>query len=215
MSKLYIYALATEIFPDEQAYFDASPETEYYYVGRTENPERRKSQHEGEARRGSSYPYHEKIRSLKDGWDLEVLEVVDKKLASDHEEYHMIRLTCEGHPLLNIKRGDRIKRESIDILDSFKRNGIENSTDYSNAMSVAREDKIKLREFRQIKKRIKHVKYDDDTETHYYDLDGVAHTTGKYVSKNELVESLCPSVQKELQELLKRVESLLKEFNAN
>ncbi|WP_444897733.1 hypothetical protein ACJJI5_15495 [Microbulbifer sp. EKSA008] len=215
MSKIYIYVLTTETFPDRQAYFDASSETEYFYVGRTENPERRKMQHEGEARRGSSYPYHEKIRNLKEGWDLEVLEVVDKQLASDHEEYHMIRFTCEGHSLLNIKRGDRIKRASVDIFESFKRSGIENSTDYFNVISITRENRISLRGSRQIMKRLKHVKYDSETETHHYVLDGVVYIVEKYVSKKELIESLCPSIDKKLQDLLKRVESFRKERKAD
>jgi len=62
MSKVSIYALSTEVFPDAQAYFDRSPETGYFYVGKTENLQSRRGAHASNARCGSKYPYHGKIR---------------------------------------------------------------------------------------------------------------------------------------------------------
>lgn len=203
-----IYALSTEVFKSEQDFIDCSPETEYFYVGRTKDIDQRKSQHASNARCGSDYPYHEKIRKLKNNWDIEELVRIEKDAVTDHEEYYIIKLTCEGHPLLNIKRGDSIRRSSKKLFNKIKEKNIKNSIDYANAMKTVRAEKIKQREFRQISKKLKHVRYDEVSETHYYDLEGQTHKTEKYVSKKELIEMLCPSVNKGLEKLMIKVEEL-------
>ncbi|WP_102504759.1 GIY-YIG nuclease family protein [Salinivibrio kushneri] len=153
LSIQYIYALVTETFKAPEDYYDRSPDTEYFYVGRTKNLERRRSCHASDARTGSTYPYHEKIRQLGENWDVEELVCVPDDEVSDHEEYYILKMTIEGHSLLNIKRGDIIRSELKGAFEELERKGIHSSKDYAKVKLSNRTAKIALRERRQIEKR--------------------------------------------------------------
>jgi hypothetical protein len=214
MAKIYVYALYCDEFETREHFKNGDSTNSYFYVGRTSNIERRKKQHESKARCGSSYPYHEKIRSL-DIWDIEELASVDEDLISDHEEYYMMKLTCEGHPLLNIKQGDRIRQNAKEFISILENAGVKNNSDYSKLLHEDRKNKILHRERQQIKRQLKHIKYDPQTEQHIYSLNGEIQTTEKYMKKSELIDFLCPSVNVDLFRLVKRVQELVSVVREN
>lgn len=211
MSKMYVYALYTYEFESQDDFKSGNPVENYFYVGRTKNIERRKQQHQGDARRGSNYPYHEKIRTV-DFWDIEELASVDESEISDHEEYFMMKLTCDGHPLLNLRRGDSVRKRANEFMSELKNANVKSSSEYRQLVIDAQKEKIHHRERMQISKQLRHIKYDPQTEEHTYDLNGKLHVTEKYISKDEVIDMLRPSANVELIKLVRKVKLLASEL---
>lgn len=198
----YIYGLVTTNFETVEDYKNNNPCDEYFYVGRTKNPKLRESSHKSKAKNGSEYPYHQKIREVKDDWSLEIIEEVSDDLISDREEYHIVRLTSEGQPLLNIKRGAHFVETCKSANSVFKKYGINNSTDYSKIKNDLRKNKIIQRERKQIKQSLVHVGLDEKEENRIYMLGDRKITAERWVTKNEIIEWLLPSKEKELNDLM-------------
>lgn len=105
--KCYVYALVEIDFFDDEEKLSGCPRESYFYVGITDNPKRRKQAHKSQARCGSPYAYHEKIRSLNSSsWDLVVLHETTAAQSSDLELRTIVELRAQGHQLLNLKRGN-------------------------------------------------------------------------------------------------------------
>lgn len=205
----YIYALTTESFKSSEDYYDRSPTTEYFYVGRTKNIEKRRSGHASNARTGSTYPYHEKIRQLGENWDVKELASVPDDEIKDHEEYFILKMTIEGHSLLNIKRGDIIRSELKGALDVLERKGIKSSKDYAKAKLSSRTAKISQRERRQIEKALVNLGLDKTGEKRRWRLGDEVFLCDRYVSKKEIAELRAPSTWTQLDELISKIERSL------
>lgn len=210
MSKIYIYGLSTTVFNSKQDYFDASPADEYFYVGHTKDLKKRKTDHASKARNNSTYPYHKKIRESGTNWDIMELDSVDESQYSDHEEYYIYKLTAEGHPLLNIKRGNKNREKATDMMQQLTTNGIANAAeysqlkkDYSKVELKNRQERIEDRERRQINKSLKFLgPVAGDPEHVNWQLGDEILVAEKYVSRKEMVEQHLPSKVKALNELL-------------
>ena len=171
--------------------------------------DRRKADHASKARTGSSYPYHEKIRCLGVNWDIEEIANVPDGEVSDHEEYYIIKMTIEGHSLLNIKRGDIIRSELKGTFNQLERYGIRSSKDYSKIKVNNRKAKIAERERRQIAKALVHLGLDETEENRRWRLGDEEFLCDRYMSKKEIIELSAPSTWTELDEIISKIESTL------
>lgn len=210
----YIYALCTEVFNCQNDWHLRSPDAEYFYVGRTRDPEKRKVAHKSSANTGSEYPYHSRIRELAENWELEELDRFDDDAISDAEEFYIIKLTAEGHPLLNIKRGDRSKDEAENLMKEFSHCGVSSAKDYRKIRIASRETRVAQREKTSLLKALKHVSLDETGDFRVYDLNGQKIKAERYMSKKEVVEMLSPSRLSHLQKLISKVEAFLTEHSA-
>ncbi len=204
-----IYALTTETFETEQDYYDRSPSTEYFYVGHTTNLKKRKQGHKSKAKNGSTYPYHEMIRNLCENWEMEEIDEVDSNLKSNAEDYHIFRLTAEGHSLLNIKKGNKsIATQAKDIMSELKSQNIRSSIDYSKLMRDDRTKKIIRRERKQIDKALKHIGLDDTEQYRIWRLGSKEYSFERWFKRKEVIEWLLPSHVKEKEELFRKIMAL-------
>jgi len=129
----------------------------------------------------------------------------------------MIKLTCEGHLLLNLKRGDKVRRfvDEGNILEDFRKLGINNSKDYAERLQSIDDEKIRKRELSQILIQLRYIRCDDAAVKSYYDLDGKEYVVDKYMTKKEVASLLCPSVVKPLDELEAKIAAQQNEFIIN
>jgi hypothetical protein len=197
----YVYALVTDEFFSEKDFYDGSPSTSYFYVGWTSDIKKRLSEHKSRARNGSDYPYHIKIRELGERWNIEVLEEVDENIKSFAEEYHMVNLTCKGHHLLNIKRGDINNVEKETVADSLSKLKINNGTEYAKLYLQNHDKKIEQRERRQIKSQLKHIQLCECGTKRLWKLGGKEYEVDRYLSKDALVEYFLPETIKEFERI--------------
>lgn len=207
----YIYALGAEVFRSKEDYLDRSPDTEYFYVGRTKDLHKRKISHRSDAKNGSQYPYHERIRLLGENWELYELDKIDGDASSDAEEFHIIKLTAEGHPLLNIKRGDRPKAEAEKLLKEFSLCGVSSAKDYRKLKLDNREARVAKREKANLLKALKHLGLDETGDYRIYELNGEKIRVERYMSKKEVAELLGPSGLSRLEKLMAKVDAFLGE----
>jgi hypothetical protein len=80
---------------------------EYFYVGRTIDPDRRKKEHEYCSKNGHESKY-QFIRALKGCallWDMEILQFCGPE-TERYEDFYVYDLTLRGHPLQNERKGD-------------------------------------------------------------------------------------------------------------
>ncbi|MCK7596667.1 hypothetical protein M0G74_05195 [Microbulbifer sp. CAU 1566] len=210
----YIYALCTEVFNSQEDWLLRSPDTEYFYVGRTKNLEKRRVAHKSNVNTGSEYPYHVRIRELAENWDLEELDRFEEDAVSDAEEFYIIKLTAKGHPLLNIKRGDKSKGKAEKLMEDFSRCGVNSAKDYRKIRLENREARVLQRERISLLKALKHIGLDESGEFRVYDLNGQKIQVERYMSKKQVVEMLAPSRLGPLQKLISRVDAFLAAHSA-
>ena len=81
---------------------------QYFYIGQTNNLERRLKEHEAYSARGREDKYV-RIRQLDTArilWHgVEIEQVAETDYVPDSERWHVIRLTREGHQLTNMRHG--------------------------------------------------------------------------------------------------------------
>jgi hypothetical protein len=91
-------------------------EKRYFYVGRSKNLPRRMREHQARRRTGHEDKY-EFIRSLEArgiGWEHQVIHMLPgTHYAPDAERWHVIRLTREGHLLMNMRHGSVEHRKEL------------------------------------------------------------------------------------------------------
>ena len=111
MNRDQIYAL----------YYDWADERHYFYVGRTNDPNRRLSEHKANAKNLTHtedvYEFIRKERQPNgiDLWDMEVLWTQPNGRSQDCEDFWVVLLIRAGNKLKNMKRGDlhRIVLETV------------------------------------------------------------------------------------------------------
>ena len=96
---------------------DSAPPTKhYFYVGRSIDVFRRFKQHNYAKKSGHEDKY-ELIRELEAkgvAWDVEVLrEIPDGEYPPDNERWFVIKLTREGHSLMNMRYGSVEHRQEL------------------------------------------------------------------------------------------------------
>jgi hypothetical protein len=88
----------------------------YFYVGRSKNLPRRMREHRYHAPKGHEDKYR-RIRQLEAAsidWTSEVIEhVPDEKYYPDAERWYVIKLTREGHELMNMRHGSVEHRKEL------------------------------------------------------------------------------------------------------
>ena len=99
-------------------YFDPSVGSDklYFYVGRSIDMFRRAKQHNYAKRKGHEDKY-EFIRELEEKgivWHFEALhEISDEEYPPDNERWFVIKLTREGHRLMNMRHGSEEHRREL------------------------------------------------------------------------------------------------------
>lgn len=85
----------------------------YFYVGRSKDLKRRMKEHCYHSKMGHEDKY-QKIRELKErgiAWSSEIVESIQGNCyIPDAENFHVIRLTREGHELTNMRHGSKEHR---------------------------------------------------------------------------------------------------------
>jgi hypothetical protein len=102
-------------------YYDYADERHYFYVGRTNDPKRRLSEHRANVKNKTHkedvYQYIRDYRQPNgiDLWDMEVLWSQPNSSAEDCEDFWVVLLIRAKHKLMNMKRGDlhRIALETL------------------------------------------------------------------------------------------------------
>ena len=145
------------------------------------------------------------IRKVGEDWDLDVLEEVSDDLISYHEEYYIIKLTSEGHPLLNIKRGDMFSTNCKKAVGCLRKNGVNNARDYSKIRDEYRKEKICKRERRVIEKALVHIGLDEKEENRIYKIGERTIVAERWVPKKKIIESLLTSNVKEFEEIFSKL----------
>jgi hypothetical protein len=112
MNRDQIYAL----------YYDYADERHYFYVGRTNDPKRRLSEHRANVKNKTHtedvYQYIRDYRQPNgiDLWDMEILTGAEPNHSpEDEEDYWVVLLLRDGQDLKNMKHGDlrRIRNEVL------------------------------------------------------------------------------------------------------
>jgi hypothetical protein len=118
-------------------------EKRYFYVGRSKDLNRRMREHQYSKGKGHEDKY-ERIRCLESAGTPWYFEAVETLKADDYfpdaERWHVIRLTREGHELMNMRHGsveyrkelaeqirDRHIRSTADVRSDFKRRAFQAS----------------------------------------------------------------------------------------
>ena len=107
----YIYAL----------YSEQPAGREYFYVGRTIDPDRRLKEHRYGERTGheSKYQFARALTACQCSWDMEVLQFCGPG-TDRFEDFYVYTLTLDGHPLQNERKGDSKARAEEDAASVFR-----------------------------------------------------------------------------------------------
>jgi len=88
----------------------------YFYVGRSIDVLRRMGEHEYHKRRGheDKYEFIREIEAKGIDWSYDILQTCsDQEYLADAEQWHVIRLTREGHDLKNMRHGSAEYRKEL------------------------------------------------------------------------------------------------------
>src|SRR5664279_3597194 len=88
----------------------------YFYVGRSKDLPRRLQEHRSKKRTGheDKYEYIRKLEAKGIAWHCEVIETLSgTEYAPDAERWQVIRLTREGHELMNMRHGSIERRKEL------------------------------------------------------------------------------------------------------
>ena len=102
MSKDQIYAL----------YYEYADERQYFYIGRTNDPKRRLSEHRSNVKNSKHkedvycFIREECQPNGIDVWDMEVLVTEETARTEDCEDFWVVLMIRAGHKLMNMKHGD-------------------------------------------------------------------------------------------------------------
>lgn len=78
----------------------------YFYVGHTNNPERRFNEHRRNAGRTEDVYKYIRSKVLCQIFEMEILCECKDEEPTDYEDFYVIKLIREGHELQNMKHGD-------------------------------------------------------------------------------------------------------------
>jgi hypothetical protein len=141
----------TEMIKDQiyALYYNWADERHYFYVGRTNDPARRLSEH----RRNANNPEHTEdvyhyIRECRqpngiDLWDMEILWSQPNSSAEDCEDFWVVLLIRAGNQLMNMKRGD-LHRIALEMLSKQQGEFTDVDEFVEFKQRVEREDKERL-----------------------------------------------------------------------
>lgn len=125
-------------------FYQEQNKKQYFYVGQTNNLERRLKEHEACSARGREDKYV-RIRQLNTARILwhgeEIYQVPETDYLPDYERWHVIRLTRDGHPLTNMRHGSRAHLK--ELAEQVHAPHIRNAADVRDD----RERRIQLRQF--------------------------------------------------------------------
>jgi len=139
MNRDQIYAL----------YYDYADERHYFYVGRTNDPKRRLSEHRANVKNKTHtedvYQYIRDYRQPNgiDLWDMEVLWSQPNSHAEDCEDFWVVLLIRAGNQLMNMKRGD-LHRIALEMLSKHQGEFTDVDEFVEFKQRVEREDKERL-----------------------------------------------------------------------
>ena len=106
-------------------YYDYADERHYFYVGRTNDPKRRLSEHRANAKnKAHTEDVYQYIRDYRqpngiDLWDMEVLWSQPNTRPEDCEDFWVVLMIRAGHQLMNMKRGD-LHRIALEMLSKHE-----------------------------------------------------------------------------------------------
>jgi predicted GIY-YIG superfamily endonuclease len=129
-------------------YYPVEDQKLYFYVGRTNDVERRMGEHIrlSKIKNEDKYKF---IREYGDDWDFEVLSEVEKTDNACHEQFWHLKLLSEGHPMQNMKMGDN---ESPINFNKFCKHAMDRKLTFKTVEEFASEYgkwSIRLAEWRQ------------------------------------------------------------------
>lgn len=97
-------------------FYSEGDEKKYFYVGRSKDLTRRMREHHYSKRKGHEDKYVgiRRLEAAGTRWETEVIESLpDDEYFPDAERWHVIRLTREGHELMNMRHGSVAHRNEL------------------------------------------------------------------------------------------------------
>lgn len=105
--KEYIYALYFEDYPSKEQ-LQLGPVDEVFYIGRTNDLDRRLSEHRSSAKRGTEakYVFIRELEAQNKEWDIKKLIEVEAGDHRPHERLAIVEQLRQGANLKNMRQGD-------------------------------------------------------------------------------------------------------------
>ncbi len=182
-----------------------------FYIGITGSPKRRLQQHRSRSKYGHEdvYVFIRSLEAKGIEWDLDIIREVDTSEDEAAEYLAVIDAIRSGHALKNMRFG-KSKNVSLAQLKRLSKNP--KVTDEHSLKSALVDDETnqfeasRKVEVRAILKSLRFLRTETDTNNtkwNFYDRgDGTEEIkTGFYVKKQEIAESLIPSLHQQLDDI--------------
>jgi hypothetical protein len=150
--------------------FFAEGEWYPFYVGRTEDAERRFKEHKYNAKNANDASTHvyqfikKELMSLGIDFEMNELEQYGTEGPTDLEDEHIVRLLVEGHQLKNMKKGDaNWLAERQNAADDMKRRGMTSFRKYKERLSYEEQQrKIEEANAKRIAEELAHKAWQEE-----------------------------------------------------
>ena len=146
-----------------------------FYVGKTQNPDRRLAEHIRNAANNSpemKYQHIRKLTAKNISWEMLILEEVDAS-NDRYEMYHMYIMIMDGHVLTNQRMGDAKQQADFDAMDRLrgKRSQFNSAKEFLSALEQEKaEAKARIASEKlnaKLRKEEIKDKYYDETKTKF------------------------------------------------